>query len=456
MNFGKLFIVGFNSVMLTEELKLKLIKLQPAGIILYDCNIESREQVTKLIQDLKQLLGEDLLISIDQEGGKVQRARKSCTDLPSLKALGKAAIQDESFLELHSRILASELLELGFNLVYAPCADLNTNQLNPIIGTRSLGDDAKLVSHQLVKIHNSYRKAGIISCAKHFPGHGDAGIDSHLDLPIVKRTDDINDLHLEPFKSLIKNNIEMIMIAHLVVNEGLAASINPQIISALRKDLGYKGLIISDEITMKALDHYGDYNKLSELLIKAGNNLVIWNTNLDEALSAAEYLNSLNEDQLIFVYNSSLKLIKELTITQQQHTECAVESDNPLLEIAKLGIELHHHKEYTAQFHNQTTNIIILINQHPKLEKSVIEKVFALPLLEIAELESNSSFTYNQKFILIEFQIKDSDLRLVHDKVKRENLLHISTDIRHIHADLSLNGASLVHYQAIKDVLEME
>lgn len=461
MNFGKLFIIGFDSLVLSEELKEKLLKLEPAGVILYDCNIESKEQVKKLISDLKDLLGDDLLISIDQEGGKVQRARKICTDLPSLKTLGIAAKEDEKYLELHSRTLARELKELGFNLVYAPCADLNTNPRNPIIGTRSLGTDPEIVSEQLIKIHNSYRDSGLISCAKHFPGHGDAGVDSHLDLPLVNRTEEENELHLKPFEALIKNKVEMIMIAHLVVNEGLPASINPEIISKLRQELGFKGLVISDEITMKALAQFGDYSKIAELLIKAGNNLVIWNTNLDDALRTADYLNALaqGDSELSKSYQNSIDQIQSLQKTKANWiaTSPTAPCNDRMLEIAKLGIEIRTNKLMSLREAQRRSNLPkdtkVIINKHPKLEKEVIAMSLrgAVGDVAIHNTEKNQ-IKATDTTILIEFQISDEELKQI--KTKYPNLLHISTDICHPEADICLNGAAKVHYQALKQIIE--
>lgn len=431
MNCGKHFIVGFDSLVLTKELKTKLLQLQPAGIILYDCNIESKEQVKKLISDLKDLLGEELLVSVDQEGGKVQRLRKICPDLPSYKALGMAAKKDFSYVKKHAALLASELVELGFNLVYAPCADLNTNPFNPIIGTRSLGQESELVSRCLVEIHNTYRDYGLISCAKHFPGHGDAGIDSHLDLPLVKRTKEENEYHIKPFKTLIDNEIETIMIAHLVVNQGLPTSINPEIIKLLKKDLGFKGLVISDEITMKALSQFGDYTQITKQLLEAGIDLIIWNTNLDDAVEAARHIKEPHNSNVAISQQRLISSVKEIA------TVTSFPRNDSMLEIAKLGIEVKNpfilsdrDPAPTAQDDNT-----IIINNHPKLEKKLIE----------------SSLQGIDRKILIEFQISDQELKSI--KEKHPNIIHVSTDICNPEADICLNGASLSHYLALKNLL---
>ncbi|MFO0002746.1 MAG: glycoside hydrolase family 3 N-terminal domain-containing protein, partial [bacterium] len=130
------------------------------------------------------LLGEDLIVSVDQEGGKVERLRKVASSLPSMQALGQASLLpdkidfDPQLIIDYSTTLASSLHELGFNMVFAPCVDLATNPLNPIIGTRSLGSNEDLVSRQAKLIIKTLQEANIITCAKHFPGHGDTSKDS--------------------------------------------------------------------------------------------------------------------------------------------------------------------------------------------------------------------------------------------------------------------------------------
>ena len=183
VNFGKTFIVGFEGEELTEELASKLKKIDPAGIILFDTNLKNSEKVKKLNSDLKALLGDDLFISVDQEGGKVQRLRNVSYELPSLLSVGitsRNSTNENSFifsrevLINYSKALAHQLKELGFNFVYGPCADLNIEKTNPIIGSRSLGDDYRIVSEQLKVIIEELKKENILTCAKHFPGHGDS------------------------------------------------------------------------------------------------------------------------------------------------------------------------------------------------------------------------------------------------------------------------------------------
>ena len=313
LKISNTFIVGFEGTKLTEELKEKLLKINPAGIILFDTNLESRPQVKKLIKDLKSLLGEETLISIDQEGGKVERLRKISPSLSSLYALGKASSELDSEgnlsknavdnLKTHTQLLALDLIDLGFNLVFAPCADLNSNPLNPIIGTRSLGENSSLITKQLKVIITELKKYPLLHCIKHFPGHGDAKIDSHLALPEIDLSDKSKyEEHLKPFREMIKLGTDSVMVAHAVfklpeiIQQKLAlssnnnpASINQGLIkNLLIKEFQFNNLIISDEITMKALNNFGNYSEISKLMLKAANDLIIWNTNIDEAFQASE------------------------------------------------------------------------------------------------------------------------------------------------------------------------
>ncbi len=315
MNIGNLFIVGFPGLSLTPEIAAQLRELKPAGVIFFDQNIESVEQVRKLTNDLKDLLGQDLLISVDQEGGRVQRLRKVTTPLLSLRDLGK---QSDAALREHARVMCNELKDLGFNYNYAPCADLDTNPANPVIGERSLGADAQRVSHQVQILIEEYKRHGIKSCAKHFPGHGDTDLDSHLALPILDYPKKFGfnwlveyEKHIEPFRAAIAADVDSIMVAHLLLphlDEKLPASLSPTIIQEeLREELGYEGLVISDELTMKALTRYGDYTAICKQALIAGNNLVIWNVNLGDAVQVARVLN--HDTELTKVYEGSLKQI---------------------------------------------------------------------------------------------------------------------------------------------------
>ncbi len=445
-NFGKLFIAGFEGTKLSKELEEKLRELNPAGIILYDTNIESKEQVKELISSLKNLLGNNLIVTVDQEGGKVERLRKINTSLPSLQALGRASIKigreqgllfaREPLID-HSSILAEELSELGFSLVLAPCADLSTNPLNPIIGTRSLGSDPNIVSEQLKIIIQTYRDYGIKSCVKHFPGHGDTSIDSHLALPVQNYS--LNEYleHLKPFISAIDCGVESVMSAHLIskidydskleaahyaldqdsiedpkelglkemqVKQELPASISARVIQEeLRRSLGFKGLVISDEITMKALAQYGSYPELAKKMLEAGNNLITWNTNLDDALQAAHYLNEQSREDSKLLYDAYYRSLELLgNYDWQSKTNIPITNkESKMLKIIENAIEWN---KPVSEIRNMLREgaTAVLVYDHPKLELDIIKNIFKLDSYKFTGKESSLEFldTYTNLLIL--------------------------------------------------------
>ncbi len=462
--FGKLFIIGFEGTKLTKDLEKKLLELEPAGVIFYDTNIESTEQVKTLINGIKSLLGANLIITVDQEGGKVERLRKICTSLPSLQALGKASktVGEEYGLEFmpellidHSSVLAEELANLGFNLVLAPCADLSTNPLNPIIGTRSLGSDSKLVSKQLRVIIDTYKQYGIKSCVKHFPGHGDTSIDSHLALPVQNYTGSSYQEHLEPFISTIDHDVESVMVAHLVSSllDEVPATISSAVIkSELRERLRFQGLVISDEITMKALSQYGNYTELAEKMLIAGNNLITWNTNLDEALEVARNLSTNPSKELADAYHQSLKLLA--SYQWQTKTSDPVENkETKMLRIVENAITWHKPFNELSKSLSQGKTAV-LVYDHPKLELPVIQNMFKYDCYQFSGKETSTTFLANySNLIILSFQtINNSDQDGFIKQLRSDgnwNIVQCSCDMPDMGAELDLFGGNKAHIQGL-------
>jgi beta-glucosidase-like glycosyl hydrolase len=468
VNFGKLFIVGFDDFELDQATSIKLKAIDPAGVILYDCNIKQKDQVKKLIKDLKALLGEDLIVSVDQEGGKVERLRKVASSLPSMQALGQASLLPDKndfdpqlFID-YSTTLASSLHELGFNMVFAPCVDLATNPLNPIIGTRSLGSNEDLVSRQAKLIIKILQEANIIACAKHFPGHGDTSKDSHLELPYIEFNPEVYFKHLKPFEAAILAGVKTIMIAHLLIKnnspdqsykfDDVPTSLSKRLIQEhLRTELGFKGVVVSDEITMKALSLYGDYSEISYKMIQAGNNLIIWNSNLDDALKSAQYLNSNCDEDLIKNYNESLSYIKNLKITNDFQEPILINKDQKMVDICRralrnpLNIKLPPHPD-------------IYIFNHPKLELEIFQEIFTQSSnfiqysnsLDLETLQSNPNPVLLFSFQLANYPELLSTLETL--KNIKKNLIIISVDQEDSLADIHLYGPNRAHLEALRDL----
>jgi beta-N-acetylhexosaminidase len=221
------------------------------GVVLYAWNVEGPEQLRALTDDLRSER-DDLLIAIDEEGGDVTRLEAATgSSYPGNGALG--VVDDVELTERIGASMGAELAAAGLNLDFAPVADVNTNPLNPVIGIRSFGADGELVARHVDALVRGLQRAGVAACAKHFPGHGDTSVDSHLALPVVES---IEDVALEPFRAAISAGVQSIMTAHIVVRAlgDSPATMSREILhDVLRDELGFRGLVVTDALEMKAI-----------------------------------------------------------------------------------------------------------------------------------------------------------------------------------------------------------
>lgn len=286
---GQLLMVGFPGPVATPEV-LSLIRTHHVGgVVLFARNLGTPAQIQALTASLQQAAREGgqrypILISVDQENGQVRRFGESATTFPGNMALG--AIDGEQGLQMTQQIAYAsgrELKALGINMNLAPVADVNNNPANPVIGVRSFGEDPQQVGAHVAAMVRGYREAGIISNLKHFPGHGDTAIDSHLNLPTLpfdrQRLDNIE---LVPFRQGIAAGADSIMSGHLYLPElmpagqQLPATISPEIIQQLlREELGYQGVVITDCLCMKAVADTVGIKRGAILALKAGNDIVL-------------------------------------------------------------------------------------------------------------------------------------------------------------------------------------
>ena len=255
---GQRFIAGFEGTTVPDDLR-RLVKEHKVGnIILFKRNVENREQLRKLCDDLQELVmaetGLPAFISIDQEGGCVSRLPDDCAIVPTAMAL--AATGDPQNAYDAGVITAKELNALGVNFNLAPVMDVNSNPLNPVIGARSYSDDPATVCAFGSAMIRDLQAGGAMSCAKHFPGHGDTDVDSHLGLPKVEKTlEELEACELIPFRAAIEADVSAIMTTHILFpkleKENLPAKTIMQ--DVLRGRLGYQGLIVSDCMMMDAI-----------------------------------------------------------------------------------------------------------------------------------------------------------------------------------------------------------
>jgi beta-N-acetylhexosaminidase len=282
---GQLLMVGFWGTTPSPEIIDLIQRYQVGNIILFSRNIHDTLQVLELTQQLQEIAKEagqryPLLIAIDQENGIVQRLGDGATIFPGNMALG--AIGSEDIAYKVAVATGKELKTLGINMNLAPVVDVNNNPYNPVIGVRSFGEDPSLVARLGDAMVKGYRAAGIISCLKHFPGHGDTAIDSHLSLPVIPyELQRLETLELIPFRSGIKAGAESVMIAHiafpaLAEQNTLPATLSSSIVEGLlRKRLDFKGVILSDCMEMRAISDTFGTERSVVMALKAGIDLVL-------------------------------------------------------------------------------------------------------------------------------------------------------------------------------------
>lgn len=257
---GQMFQVGFKGTKVTSDIKEMIEDYYVGGIIYFRRNIESLQQVSGLSNELQILSaskrpGLPLMISTDQEGGMVSRLVGG-THFPGNMILG--ATRNVRLAKRDGQAIARQLKAVGINMDFAPVLDVNNNPLNLVIGARSFGGDPLLVANLGIAFIKGMQAEGVITCAKHFPGHGDTAIDSHLGLPVIKHgKEHLEKVELYPFKQAIKVGVDSIMTAHIYFpalepRKGVPATLSYNVLTGLlRRELGFAGLIISDCMEMK-------------------------------------------------------------------------------------------------------------------------------------------------------------------------------------------------------------
>ncbi len=293
--FGNHLIVGVSGTALTDEDKRILSKIKPVGVCFFAKNFRDGEPYESWLQTFKKLSEEireytereSMFISIDHEGGRVIRPPLPITRFPYSYVCRKRAREVAA-------AMATELKSLGINVSWAPVADIFSNPNNPIIGPRSFDTTPETAAEYAREYFLGLKESGIIACAKHFPGHGDTNTDSHLALPILNLTKEaIEKRELIPFKILIAEKIPLIMTAHILFPEiggdKPATFSQPILNEILRKELGFEGVVVSDDLDMKAVaDMYSKSGTVANTL-NAGCDIFLMCGNLPSSSTERIY-----------------------------------------------------------------------------------------------------------------------------------------------------------------------
>ncbi len=256
---ARLLCVGFAGKVRDPDID-RPIERGVGGVVLFSRNAGDPAEVAELTCRLKQHAGRPLLVAVDQEGGSVARLRTGFTRVPAFRALGER--RNATLARELGKVMGSELAAVGIDWDFAPVLDIDTNPRNPVIGARSLGAEPALVAELGVAFAQGLADAGVAACAKHFPGHGDTHQDSHLHLPRLPHPlERLERVELAPFRAAVAAGIPTIMVAHVVfeaLDHESPASMSPAVVGELlRGRLGYRGLVVTDDLEMKAIaDHF--------------------------------------------------------------------------------------------------------------------------------------------------------------------------------------------------------
>lgn len=290
---GQMLIIFYRSPNFDNTLKDSLNTVKPGGFILFSENITTYADTLEFIKKVKSTSDIPMLISIDQEGGNVQRllALKDMevSNIPYMNYVG--ATEDALYSKEVGKVIAEELRVFGINMDFAPVIDVYSNPNNTVIGKRSFSSDPEIVSKMGLSLAEGLNENGIIPVYKHFPGHGNTSVDSHVALPIVtKAKNELYQLDLIPFKDAIKSKNGLIMVGHLAVpaitKDNTPASLSKALITDfLKGEMGYDGLVITDALNMGALTKYYTQEEIYLRAIEAGVDLLLMPSSSKEALS---------------------------------------------------------------------------------------------------------------------------------------------------------------------------
>ncbi|WP_405132166.1 beta-N-acetylhexosaminidase [Paenibacillus sp. FSL H8-0317] len=278
---GQMILAGVQGTTLDDQAKQMITNQKVGGIIFYANNVSTLEGTAKFVKSVKEANQSNpvpIFMSVDQEGGKVSRMPDTVESIPSSRKVGET--KDSALAETMGELLARQVQLAGFNVDFAPVLDVNSNPKNPVIGDRSFGSSAELVSRMGIAEMKGLRSEGIIPVVKHFPGHGDTSVDSHLDLPVVNKTEkQLAKLEWIPFQAAVKEQVEAVMVAHILfpkLDPDHPASLSDVIIGEhLRRKFNYDGVVITDDLSMGAIAKNFKLDQAALATVKAGSDILL-------------------------------------------------------------------------------------------------------------------------------------------------------------------------------------
>ena len=273
--------------------KEKVKRFNVGGICLFQ---GSAVKLGGLVNELQTMAQTPLMVCIDGEWGVGMRLFDSVQALPRQMMLG--AVEDKNIVYDYGKLVAEQCKRLGITVNYAPVVDINNNPNNPVINDRSFGEDKYKVAAYGIEYMKGMQDAGVMACAKHFPGHGDVAVDSHLDLPVINKSmEQLDSLELYPFKEIFKAGVGSVMVAHLYIpaidsSANRATSISKKNVTGLlRNGLGYQGLTFTDAIEMQGVQKFFPGGEASVQSIIAGNDMLCLPPDVEQTMKKIKQTN---------------------------------------------------------------------------------------------------------------------------------------------------------------------
>lgn len=472
---GQMLCFAFHGTSYNDQLKTLIENLKIGNIVHFARNIDSIKQVAKLNQEMQEHATIPLFISIDQEGGMVRRIVNDITYLPGAMLLAATNRQDISKI---TYLTALDLKSLGFNVNYAPVADINNNYLNPVINSRSYSDDPKVVEECVIKAFKGIQDAKILATAKHFPGHGDTNVDSHIGLPVVNKSEEqIFDLELRPFIGAIENGIDGIMMSHILYSQldsEYPSSLSYEVITNLLKNkLGFKGIITTDSLTMGAIWTKYSISEIIEKGVNAGNDILVFcgKADLNEQIEIVKTFIDLVKNRIISedrINKSVAKILKykEKYCVSNQHMQLG--SGNKLAyELINNGITKIESKSLLPLHKNDKVLVIfpkiklatLVDNENNEYES--LGRIMDLPEIIISEDEIDLNFIKQEsqkydKIIMASYNAKSNDYQdLVYNLLDKDKTIVIA--LRSPYDYYILSGAStyVFTYDCTKENMQL-
>ncbi|MBO0601876.1 beta-N-acetylhexosaminidase [Sporosarcina sp. E16_3] len=334
---GQLLVIGVEGTSYSGEMDNLIRNYHVGGVIIMGRNVATTTEMLQLINDIKKANEPNkspLFISVDEEGGRVSRLPAGLPKLPPSAEIGK--LNDESVSYLAGAYLAVVLSEFGYNINFAPVLDVNSNPRNPVIGDRSFGSDPYQVAKLGISTMHGMMDNGIIPVVKHFPGHGDTVVDSHKSLPKVETTlEELRNVELVPFQKAIEEGADAVMVAHILfpaLDPDYPSSMSKAIITGLlRNQMQFEGVIITDDLTMGAIENDYTIPEASVQSFIAGSDLLLVVRNYEgqintfKALKKAIATGEITEERLNESVKRILTLKEKYSVSDEAHEKVDVD-----------------------------------------------------------------------------------------------------------------------------------